>query len=67
MTSSPGWITLAPSAPAEGVIGRRAARFPGARPGKPGITPGEFSNGAFGENHSGNDKCLRMRRTRRRT
>ena len=45
-----------PSRPAEGIIERRAARLPGARPGKPGITPGEFSNGAFGENHSGSDR-----------
>src|SRR6266851_5758832 len=55
MTSSPSWITVAPSAPAVGIIERRAARLPGARPGKPDITPGEYSNGAFGENHSGND------------
>jgi putative transposase len=54
MTSSPSWITVSPSRPSEGIIGRRAARLPGARPGKPGITPGEYSNGASGENHSGN-------------
>ena len=55
MTSSPSWITVAPSAPAVGIIERRAVRLPGARPGKPDITPGEYSNGAFGENHSGDD------------
>jgi len=55
MTSSPSWITVAPSAPAVGIIERRAVRLPGARPGKPDITPGEYSNGAFGENHSGTD------------
>ncbi len=55
MTTSPSWITVSPSAPAEGIIERRAARLPGARPGKPDITPGEYSNGVFGENHSGND------------
>ena len=39
----------------EGIIERRAARLPGARPGKAGITSGEFSNGESGEDHSGND------------
>jgi len=62
MTSSPSWITVAPSAPAVGIIERRAARLPGARPGKPDITPGEYSNGAFGENHSGNDTLAEERR-----
>src|SRR5437899_10285634 len=65
MTSSPSWITVAPSAPAVGIIERRAARLPGARPGKPDITPGEYSNGAFGENHSDNDTALPNRQSRR--
>src|SRR5208282_798613 len=58
MTSSPSWITLSPSHPSEGIIGRRAVRPPGARPGRPGITPGEYSNGASGENHSGSHMPL---------
>src|SRR5271155_1676835 len=56
MTSSPSWITVSPSRPSEGIIERRAARPPGARPERPGITPGEYSNGASGENHSGTHK-----------
>src|SRR5712691_2561275 len=44
-----------PLPPSEAIIGRSAVRLPGACPGKAGITPGEFSNGAFGEIHSGND------------
>src|SRR5271170_4382684 len=64
MTSSPSWITLSlsPSHPSEGIIERRAARPPGARPGRPGITPGEYSNGASGENHSGSHKLKTLLR-----
>jgi hypothetical protein len=38
--------TAAPSAPAEGIIDGRP----------PGFTPGDYSNGASGEIHPGDDK-----------
>src|SRR5262245_57608802 len=59
ITSSPNRITAPPSRRSGGIIrvigDRRAAGPPGARPGRPGDTPGEFSNGASGENHSATD------------
>jgi transposase len=59
MTSSPSRITAHPSRRSGGIIrvsgDRRAVGPPGARPGRPDDTPGEFSNGASGENHSAAD------------
>jgi hypothetical protein len=43
---------------------QRAAKATGARPGRPAVTPGEFSNGASGENHPTTDNADTLGRHR---
>src|SRR5260370_21145801 len=52
-----------PSRQSGEIIGdRRAAGPPGARPGRSGVTPGEYSNGTSGEDYSGTDR-MSLRRS----
>ncbi len=44
------------------IVGDHGAAGPsGARPGRSGVTPGEYSNGASGENHSAADSGIKRR------
>jgi hypothetical protein len=67
MTTSPSWITASPSRLRKGSSNGPPPASPGRAPEKAGVTPGEFSNGESGEDHSGSDKRLGSRFARMAT